>query len=254
MENNDLEQELVLARETLEQAEKAHLEEICVVNVSNENQKSMTKRLNKELSQLRQKVKEDLEDTTNKFKLEVKRWKKNLGRERKERIKLEKKLSEYNQIDDEKETAEIFTQTKSDDQILPSEFVAITDENLNTIVTSSLVSASTSNLPPITSKGFVFHSDNTIPSVQTPPCSHSTQCIRRQPRPPPLPSIVPLVNHRSQYHQKFFEGSLDWGSTCSYCMRIDYERYGCDSCVWIKCFGELHGYPDRNPYDYKKFR
>ena len=111
-----------------------------------------------------------------------------------------------------------------------------------------------SNLPPMTSKGFVYQPDNTKPSALPPTCSHTTQCIARHPRPPPLPSIVPLVNHRSQYHQKILEGSLDWGSTCTYCMRIEYDRYGCDSCVWIKCFGELHGYPDRNPYDYKQFR
>ena len=61
-----------------------------------------------------------------------------------------------------------------------------------------------------------------------------------------------MVSLSSQYHQKTMARELDWGSTCSYCYRIDYEKYGCDSCVWIKCFGERHVYPDVNPYDYKK--
>ena len=64
---------------------------------------------------------------------------------------------------------------------------------------------------------------------------------------------MPLVNMSSMYHKKIMAGQLDWGSTCAYCMRIDYEKYGCDSCVWIKCFGDLHGFPDLDPYYYKKF-
>ena len=79
------------------------------------------------------------------------------------------------------------------------------------------------------------------------------QDIIRQPFPPPLPALTPLVNHSSEYHLKTMSGDLDWGSTCSYCMRIDYEKYGCESCVWMKCFGSLHGFPDEDPYDYRKY-
>ena len=115
------------------------------------------------------------------------------------------------------------------------------------------------NLPPITSKGFCPRYPPSPPSPSKAssdapaPCKHTPQCTARQPLPPPVPSMIPLVNYHSLYHQKMHAGELDWGSTCSYCMRIDYERYGCDSCVWIKCFGELHGYPDVNPYDFKKY-
>ena len=115
------------------------------------------------------------------------------------------------------------------------------------------------NLPPITSKGFCPRDSPSPPSSSKAssdapaPCKHTPQCTARQPLPPPVPSMIPLVNYHSLYHQKMHAGELDWGSTCSYCMRIDYERYGCDSCVWIKCFGELHGYPDVNPYDFKKY-
>jgi hypothetical protein len=65
---------------------------------------------------------------------------------------------------------------------------------------------------------------------------------------------MPLVNLYSLYHLKTMAGELDWGSTCGYCMRIEYEKYGCESCVWIKCYGELHGYPDLDPYYYKKYQ
>ena len=113
------------------------------------------------------------------------------------------------------------------------------------------------NLTPITSKGFCPRAAPPFPSKTSAdapsPCKHTPQCSVRQPLPPPVPSMIPLVNYHSLYHQKMQAGELDWGSTCSYCMRIEYERYGCDSCVWIKCFGELHGYPDVNPYDFKKY-
>ena len=84
-------------------------------------------------------------------------------------------------------------------------------------------------------------------------CMHETQCVARQPFSPPLPAMIPLVNQNSDYHVKIQSGSLDWGSTCSYCMRIDYERYGCNSCVWLKTFGELHGFPDIDPCDFNKY-
>ena len=105
-----------------------------------------------------------------------------------------------------------------------------------------------------TPRGFNF----VLNMVAKPPmhsldCCHSQQCIVRQPFPPPLPALVPIVNTYSMYHMKTMAGELDWGSTCSYCMRIEYEKYGCDSCVWMKCYGNLHGYPDLDPYYFKKY-
>ena len=89
-----------MAEESLDKAEKAHLEEIRIVNVNNENQKSISIRLNAEMTQLRQKSKKDLNHATNKLKSEIKGWKKDLGRERKEKKKLEKKLSKYTKVDE----------------------------------------------------------------------------------------------------------------------------------------------------------
>ena len=97
---------------------------------------------------------------------------------------------------------------------------------------------------PFTRKGFnrshaVINPSNS--SSASSDCSHPQQCIVRQPFTPPLPTLTPLVNEYSFYHLKTMAGELDWGRTCGYCMRIEYEKYGCESCVWINCFGELHG-------------
>ena len=96
---------------------------------------------------------------------------------------------------------------------------------------------------PFTPRGFNFRPVLAAkPFSQTLNCSHPEQCIIRQPFPPPLPAaLTPIVNLYSMYHVKTTAGDLDWGSTCSYCMRIEYERYGCESCVWMKTFSSLHG-------------
>ena len=115
----------------------------------------------------------------------------------------------------------------------------------------------TLDLLPIPPKGFVVPRTTSLTSYNSSSpqtCSHDQQCVLRQPFPPPIPAMTPLVNNRSKYHEKMIAGTLDYGRTCEYCMRIEYERYGCDSCVWIKCFGELHGYPDIDPYQYHQYR
>ena len=37
------------------------------------------------------------------------------------------------------------------------------------------------------------------------------------------------------------------------CFEVDYKNYGCDDCVWLKWHGDLHGYPDINPWEFKKY-
>ena len=37
------------------------------------------------------------------------------------------------------------------------------------------------------------------------------------------------------------------------CMNAYSNNYGCDDCIWLKWFGEIHGYPDINPADFKKY-
>ena len=65
-----------------------------------------------------------------------------------------------------------------------------------------------SDLLPIPPKGFVLLRTTFFPSnTSSPPqtCSHDQQCVFRQPFPPPLPTMIPLVNNQSQYHEKMME-------------------------------------------------
>ena len=88
-------------------------------------------------------------------------------------------------------------------------------------------------------------------------CQHSPQCTVRQPKPPPLDKCTVLVHHGSEYHEHMkSQGGVphQLGETHEYCMRIDYENYGCEDCKWFKRWGELHGYPDINPWIFKEHR
>ena len=88
-------------------------------------------------------------------------------------------------------------------------------------------------------------------------CLHSPQCTTRQPRPPPPDKCTILVHHGSKYHEHM-DNQIgvphQLGVTHEYCMRIDYENYGCEECKWFKKWGELHGYPDINPWSFKEHR
>jgi hypothetical protein len=41
-------------------------------------------------------------------------------------------------------------------------------------------------------------------------------------------------------------------NTHEYCMRIEYENYGCENCLWYKWWGEKHGFPDINPWSFRE--
>ena len=198
-------------------------------------------KLNKQLRDLKLKNEAEVVNMKKRHKAEVKSWKKDLGEERRQKINLEKKIEEMQnaQIDEKS------------DQTLPE--ISASDDD------DCVDSRNVENDPkpeqfPLTRTGFNYRPSSAAQAFSPPRnCSHTKQCILRQPFPPPLPALTPLVNMSSLYHTRILSGDLDWGSTCSYCFRIDYERYGCESCVWIKCFGDLHGYPDSNPYHYKKY-
>ena len=87
-----------------------------------------------------------------------------------------------------------------------------------------------------------------------PRCSHSPQCVIRQPKPPPLDKSTILVHHGSKYHEHMDSeaGVPARYNTHEYCMRIDYRNYGCEDCIWFKWWGELHGFPDINPWCFKE--
>ena len=88
-------------------------------------------------------------------------------------------------------------------------------------------------------------------------CEHPTQCIVRQPRMPPLPSITYLINDRSKYHEHMMTWPADEFAGCWKCFSVDNENYGCKDCQWLKWWlkwhGELHGYPDVSRWLYKKY-
>ena len=86
-------------------------------------------------------------------------------------------------------------------------------------------------------------------------CSHSPQCIIRQPYPPPLPSITHIRNNASKYHVYMLETSGVPGRFGGHdkCLNAYSKNYGCDACVWLKWYGELHGLPDIHPQDFRKY-
>ena len=88
-------------------------------------------------------------------------------------------------------------------------------------------------------------------------CNHTLQCIIREPRPPPFPSITFLINEDSKYHQHMMQWSKKEFAGCGKCFSVDNENYGCRDCVWLKwwykCHGETHGFPDIEAWTYKKY-
>ena len=97
------------------------------------------------------------------------------------------------------------------------------------------------------------------PPVATggPACSHSPQCIIRHPKPPPPEKCTILVHDGSKYHEHMESQSglpYQLGRTHEYCLRIDYENYGCEDCIWYKKWGALHGYPDIHPWTFQEHR
>ena len=254
--------------------------------LANEKTTEISKKLNKEMSNLRITFGKEKKSILKNHKTQIKYWRNELGEETKLKIKLEEKLSEtaetpLNLSADMFGVKELLkpvplseSSTSTSDETLCSicatpipNFVPkfFDGEQFNPACDncddSSWLSDSSSDASqavpiPITPRGFDNRPTSTSAkrSSSSSKCSHRQQCILRQPFPPPLPAaLTPIVNEYSQYHKKTMAGELDWGSTCWYCMRIDYEKYGCDSCVWIKCFGELHGYPDVAPHDYKDY-
>ena len=86
-------------------------------------------------------------------------------------------------------------------------------------------------------------------------CSHSPQCISRQPRPPPPEKCSILKHLGSKYHVHMVNETSGVPARYGpheYCMRIEYENYGCEDCIWFKWWGELHGYPDISPWSYRE--
>ena len=95
-------------------------------------------------------------------------------------------------------------------------------------------------------------STSTSTTTTSPTCAHQTQCVVRQPYAPPSPTWTFLHHEQSKYHEHMWKDDL-LPFTHAHCMANDHRNYGCDNCVWWKWYGQLHGYPDIYPGDYKKY-
>ena len=88
-------------------------------------------------------------------------------------------------------------------------------------------------------------------------CTHSPQCVIREPFPPPFPSITFLHNENTKYHDHMMQWSKQEFAGCFRCFSIENENYGCADCRWLKFWykrnGEIHGFPDMDPWIYKKY-
>ena len=88
-------------------------------------------------------------------------------------------------------------------------------------------------------------------------CEHKPQCILREPRPPPSPTITFLYNEYSKYHQHMMLWSKREFDGHPRCFAVENENYGCDDCTWLKWWykwhGENHGFPDIPEWIYKKY-
>ena len=88
-------------------------------------------------------------------------------------------------------------------------------------------------------------------------CTHSPQCIIREPLPPPFPSITFLYNEESQYHTHMMQWSKEEFAGCGRCFSIENENYGCKDCRWLKFWygrhGQTHGFPDLANWIYRKY-
>ena len=36
------------------------------------------------------------------------------------------------------------------------------------------------------------------------------------------------------------------------CLNAYSKNYGCEGCIWLKWYGDLYGFPDVHPCDFKK--
>ena len=82
------------AIESFEYTIKLQAAEIHELKLSNENQKNISIKLNKEFNENQTKFKKEKLEMTKQFKKELKMWKKKLGTQTKKSMKLEKKLEE----------------------------------------------------------------------------------------------------------------------------------------------------------------
>ena len=238
--------------EALENKIKERDENLQELEVANKIAREGTNRIRKELNESKKKFTQEKAMIFKEHKSEVKAWRKELGEANREKIKLKEKLEDKN---DEKIT-------KTNSPILVNE--PLISQLPRSEISCSICSEEIIDYKPKYFLGEIFNpacnkcedsfeGDSSGPDPEG--CHHSPVCVSRQPFPPPSPSITFLENEKSKYHEHMMS---KYGAPSRYgghdrCMNGSSNNYGCDSCVWFKWFGELHGFPDINPWDFKKY-
>jgi len=209
----------------------------------------ISNKLNKQISEMKIKNDKEFASVKKLHRSEVKLWKKELGEERKERIKLEKELEyvtnehKVKHANDNKKDKKI-AKNVVEPKFLPSLPLAHSE------VLCSICGVDIPNFEPKYFLGEMFNpacsncddsfeGDNTGPDHTG--CQHEEQCVLRQPYPPPSPLLPFLVHEVSQYHVHMMRLTVDDLAGCIKCFSINNENYGCDRCTWLKWWYKWHG-------------
>ena len=145
-----------------------------------------------------------------------------------------------------------------DDVQNPSLPVSTTESLSSASNASSNDSVSSPSLLQAKNVKFSRHSSPLSPILQCGNvCTHAPQCVIRQPFSPPFPSITFLHNENTKYHDHMMQWSKKEFAGCFKCFSVENENYGCADCRWLKFWykrnGEMHGFPDMDPWIYKKY-
>ena len=222
-----------LSTENIEYRElvKEQTEEINDLKNSVKIKTDISNQMNKKFSEFKIKSEKEKAVAKKSHQAEVKFWRKELGNERKLRIKLEYKLEKVMKEYSEKE---MITPTPEYSSLLPTSSISHDCGNSDEI----------------------FEADSTKPEHND--CQHVPQCVIRQPFPPPSP-VSPFIFHEvSKYHIHMMNNSVDDLAGCIRCFSVNNENYGCDKCTWLKWWfkwhGDRHAFPDIHPSVYKKYQ
>ena len=223
---------------------------------ANKIAKEVTDALHKKLKEAKIKYNKEKTEILKDHKAEVKALKKELGETNKENIKLKKKVEKF--------TNEDLPKPESSPSIFPPPDPDL-QESLKDSEPQTLCSICSVPILDFKPRYFLgeminpacndcnddFEGDNSGPDPDG--WKHTPVCVTRQPHPPPYPSITHLVNEVTKYHEHMMSRAGVPGRYpgCERCMNAYSKNYGCEGCVWLKWHGELHGYPDIHPSDYK---
>ena len=270
--------ELKITINKLEEDLEARTLEINGLMSNNARTEEIAIRLNKELNNVKAGALEDKNVMQKDHKTEMKLLKKSIGKLTAENIKLKKaattmssniNLARTPAIEKEAHNAAVLYNYDSSEVICticgiiipdftPKYFLGTeinpackncdpSDSDDSSIESCRDVSVADLDNQPESNKNDTDHGDGV--------CKHSPPCISRQPYPPPLPTVRHLRNDRSKYHVHMMSTDGIPGRYGGHerCLEAYSKNYGCEGCVWLKWHGELHGFPDINPHDYKKY-